>query len=442
MILKDQIRAFGVRMLRTGPVFSRALNQLEKSQYYEPEALKAYQNLRLQKLVVHCYHHVPYYRHLFQRLGLMPEDIQTVDDLQKLPMMDKETVRENFDQLISTKGPQFFDCFPGYTSGSTGQPAKFLRDFYSINFEYAASWRWYRMHGHAGYQQALFSGRLMFPSVRQEPPFWLYNRPDRMLICSSFHLSKKTISDYVNALRQFKPKIIFGWPSNVYWFAELLEEAGLKLDLDIVSVFVSSETVFDYQREKIQRVLGTRLHDWYGQQERVAAISQCEHDTYHIQEDYSITELVESGYGLEIVGTNFVNYRMPLLRYRTGDYAIPSTQASCPCKRQFRIVKGVVGRAGNQYIVTPDGRKIAAMNAFLLNIPHLRETQLVQEGPDELVINVAAYPGFGDAERNLLLDRARNYISSDMNIRVKELTQIPRSPSGKYQLIVNKLGRN
>jgi len=440
--LLGQLRALGIKAIRSGPVFYYILDELEKSQFLPACQLEALRNRNLRAMVRHCYEHVPYYHRLFQEERLTPDDFRTIEDLQQLPLMDKETVRDNFEQLISTKGHRFMDCFAGYTSGSTGNAAKYLRDYYFVNFEYAAAWRFFRMHGQRNQRKIQFSGRLLFPSEKTEPPFWTYNLASNMLVFSSFHLSRKTIHAYVDAIREFNPRIIHGWPSSLYQFARLLEETGLTLDLDLQVVMASSETVFDYQRETIERVLGARLRDWYGQQERVSAIGQCEHGAYHIQDDYSATELLQTGDGLEIVGSHFFNRRMPLLRYRTGDYVIPSDQAHCPCGRSFRIVKGVIGRAGNHYIMTPDGRKISVLNGFLLRIPHIREAQFVQESPTELVINVAPYPGFGESERTMLLERARSHISADMTVRVKELAQIPRSPSGKYQLIMNKIRQN
>lgn len=435
MSLTAYLRQQGIKYLRSGWTYQRLLRQLQQSQWYDAQTLMLHQNEKLRRMVRHCYAHVPYYRDLFRQLGLTPEDIQTRQDLRKLPFLDKYIVRDQFDKFLSRKGIRQL-AFPGYTSGSTGTPCKFLRDYHFVNFENAAVWRYYMTHGYQmGMRRLVMTGRLIVPPGQNKPPFWIYDQGMNALIMSSLHLSPANAAAYRDEILKFRPEVIAGYPSAIALLAELLDEPlG---DLNISVVFPGSETVLDGQRDRIERVFNAHMFDWYGQQERVAAISQCEYKTYHIQEDYSIVELVDGDGQLEVVGTHTENYKMPLLRYRTGDTVLPDTcQRRCPCGRQFRTVERVLGRSGHG-IVTPDGRRITVVTYLMQQFERVREAQFVQEGPDQLTLRLVVEPDFQPEHVQRILAVSRDYISDAMTIRLDLVNTIPRTREGKLLSVLN-----
>lgn len=433
-MLLPQLRAMGIKYLRNGWTFQRLLRRLQQTQYLGREELAAYQNARLQAMVHHCYRHVPYYRDMFRQLKLSPEAIRTPDDLKRLPYIDKRTVMDNFDRFLSRKG---WLSFPGYTSGSTGMPGKFLRDYHFINFENAAIWRHFRMHGYMDtrMRRVVFTGRLIVPVDQEEPPFWFHSKLDNTLVLSSLHLSPQNMRAYIDAVKEFRPEVMAGYPSAMAALAEGFERHRERLPIKVV--FPGSETVFDYQRDLIERVFETDIYDWYGQQERVSAIGQCEFKNYHVIEDYSITELVELDGHIEVVGTHLENYKMPLLRYRTGDTVLPS-HIDCPCGRYSRTVERVLGRMG-QYILTPDGRKITVVNYMFQQFENIREAQFVQDRPDAVTLLLVTADGFSEENMRHVIETARSFISPVMEINVRIVDTIPRGANGKFLSVVNNL---
>ena len=99
--MNNQIKYYLKRLIRHGFTFNKILNDLKKSQYLSKEDLEKLQNQKLRKLIHHCYKNVPYYKDLFNELKLKPQDINTKEDLEKLPFLDKYIVRDNFDKLIA-----------------------------------------------------------------------------------------------------------------------------------------------------------------------------------------------------------------------------------------------------------------------------------------------------------------------------------------------------
>ena len=96
--------------------------QLRKNQWLGEEELKQIQENKLRAIVNHSYHNVPFYRELFDTVGIKPEDIKSTDDLRKVPIITKREVQKNYPDKIIARGVDIDKCGIGYTTGSTGMP--------------------------------------------------------------------------------------------------------------------------------------------------------------------------------------------------------------------------------------------------------------------------------------------------------------------------------
>jgi phenylacetate-CoA ligase len=436
----EQQKLFGMEhwlkhWYRYGVCFDRYSRLLEKTARFSPQALEAFQNERLQRLVHEAYHHIPYYRDLFSALKFKPEAIQTAADLRKLPYLTKELVVANFDKLISLQKRTLF-CKVAKTSGTTGSPARFIRSFNAINFENAAIWRQWKIAGDSGKRRITLRGEVVVPMSQSKPPFWRFNPASRELIMCGFHLNENTFDAYLQKIMAFQPQILSSYPSNAYALAKYFQQKKITHHFD--AVFTSSETLSPGVRRFIEDTFQTRVYDWYGQAERVAAIGHCRQGTYHIQEDYSLVELAPMGQSFEIVGTHLFNEVMPLIRYKTGDLVKMNTQRPCECGSHFRTVAAITGRACD-YILTPEGYRISAANHIFHGVENVLEGQLYQENTECLIIKVVAGSGFTEQNRAELLRNARENTSERMNIVVEEVDHIRRAPNGKFQSIVSRL---
>lgn len=432
MIIK--LKYYIKKLIRQGFTFNKLLKDFQESQYFSSEQLEDLQNKKLRKLVQHCYKNVPYYTELFDKLNLKPQDIQTKEDLKKLPYLDKYIVKENFDKLIAKNKCKSL-CHIAQTSGTTGTPLSIYRDYYSINFENAIVNRHYGNVVDLNSKKITLRGQLIKPVEQLEPQFWEFNPADNELIMSSYHLSKKTAGIFINEIKKFNPQVIYAYPSSAYLLAKHFNEANETLNLQ--AVFTSSEKLEENHRELIEKTFNCKIYDWYGQAERVAAIGQCEKGTYHIIEDYSIAETIKTDEGLEIVGTSLDNYIMPLLRYKTGDF-VELEDGLCPCGRNFRKVSNIQGREAN-YILLTEGPKYVAFNHIPRGVKNLIELQFVQEKLNELIINVVTNGNFSQEDKDLLIKNTLEHTCPDLNIIINEVEQIPRNANGKFKEVINKL---
>lgn len=434
--MNNQIKYYLKRLIRQGFVFNKIFHELQKSQYFTKEQLDELQNQKLRKIIHHCYKNVPYYADLFKELKLKPEDITTKEDLQKLPFIDKYIVKDNFDKLIAKNKFRFL-CYKTHTSGTTGTPGKIMWDQNSLNYEYAFYARNYQNAGDNGLKRITLRGNLIKPISETKPPFWRLNSGDNELVLSSYHFTKANAPVYIEKIKEFDPQVLNAYPSTAFLLANYLKTS--KQEIPLKAVFTSSETLSDSQRAFVEEAFKCPVYDWYGQVERVSAIGQCSKGTYHIQEDYSITEIIETDLGFELVGTHLHNYIMPLIRYKTTD-TVELSYNKCGCGCNFREVSKIFGKNSSYYhLLTEDGVKITSFGYIPMGVNNIIETQFIQEKIGELIINVTTNGQFSEKDREQLIKNTLERTSVDMKVIINEVDEILRGPNGKFVSVINKL---
>jgi phenylacetate-CoA ligase len=434
---------FASRRLRNGRAFRRVLDELMRTQWCTEEEFEALQNRKLSRLIHHCYDTVPYYRSVMDERGLKPEDVSTTADLPKLPLLTKEIVRTRSVELRS-KAPPRGKVYPSSSSGTTGTPLETLRDMSSIVFEQASLWRQWRIVGLGpGFRRATLRGHPVVPRDQARPPFWRINRPENQMIMSAFHLRRENAPAFIEALRWFRPDALETIPSAGYFLAREILDRGEVVRLKCV--LIGSEPLYPMHREAIERAFDCEAFDFYGLSERASFAFECtEHTGLHLTPEYGVTEFIEpswdAGGGLkEIVGTGLNNYIMPLLRYRTGDYAKP-LGVECPCGRKMPLLGPMETRVGGT-LQLPDGRFLPypLINYAFMGLEHIRKTQLVQQTLDHIVVRLVPDGAFSGGDRETLIAKMKEYLGQGVRIDIELVDDIPREPSGKYRWVVSKV---
>lgn len=409
------------------------LAEMEARERWGMKEMRRYQEARLREILQICAANVPFYADLFRRERLDPDRLEPWDLLARVPPLEKSEVRQDPERFRNQSTSRLL-LRKAQTSGTTGTPLICWRNFDAINFENAMIWRQRRWAGfNFGDRRVTLRGELPVPASQTRPPFWRYDAHERQLVMSSYHLSAHTAPDYASALAAFRPAAVEGYPSSVALLARLLREANVAA-FPVKAVFTSSETLLDYQREITQQVFCAPIFDLYGNAERTAAICSCEHQRYHVLPDYAIVEFLESG---EIVGTPLFNRAFPLLRYRSGDFAVPEAAGEiCPCGRDgFPLVKEIQGRL-DAYVVTRDDRLVGRLDHIYKGVQHISESQIVQESKTRIVLKVVRDVEYTREDETRLLRHAQQRLGPGMEIAVSYVESIPRTPKGKFLAVV------
>jgi phenylacetate-CoA ligase len=427
---------------RFGARFERVLGELERSDMRSEDAVRDDQDRRVREIVRWAADTVPYYQDLFREQGIDPASIRGVGDLPKLPILAKEVLRDRPQDLRSRAIPDA-DAVPGHSSGSTGTALALLHTADALAWEYAVVWRqrgWFGLRLHDRY--AAFGGQTVVPFSQARPPFWRNDRARSRVLFSIYHLTPEHLAAYAEELRRPGYRFWQGYPSALALVCGWLVDEGIELgDAAPRAVFPSSESLLDFHRQAIAAATGATIADRYGHSELAVSALQCPAGSYHVDTEFCAIEIdpheeTDDGVRGEVIATGFANRAMPLLRYRTGDVATLPKQRSCPCGRARPILEQIDGRI-EDFVVTPDGRRIGRMDHLFKDTREIREAQIYQPSPERLVVRLVPRPGFDERAKRSLELEFRRRVGDAIDIEFERVDAIPRLPSGKLRAVVS-----
>jgi len=432
---------------RYGKVFWDTYNFLQESQWWSREKLEEYQMRQLSNLLHHAYKNVPYYQKVFNERGLRPKDIQNFDDLRKLPYLTKEIIQENLPDLVARNCPKSKLQYVT-TGGSTGIPMGFYHEKGVSPAKEQAFMliQWNRVGFKIGDKCAVLRGNVVRSITKDN--FWEYDPVNKNLILSSYHMTDETLPKYIARIRKFKPDFIQAYPSAITIMARFMEENDIEPFQSVKAILCGSENLYQWQRELLEKVLQCRVYSWYGHAEQAILAGECEKNTYyHIFPEYGFTELIcadgkplsnknEMG---EIVATGFNNFICPLIRYRTMDLATP-INIKCECGRNYPLLKNVEGRL-QELIITRTGRLISmtAINMHSDVFDNIKQFQFYQDMKGEVFFNIVRKPTYTDMDTEYIRTELSKKLGEDVDLIHRFVDHIPRTKSGKYRFLIQKL---
>jgi len=424
-----------------GTELTSYLEYLERSQWFDLERIQEIQNEKLKRLIKYSYESVPMYRELMKASKLTPDDIKTTDDLQKLPMITKDQLKENTPNRTISDRFQLKKLIPRYTSGSTGEPLKFYitrKDKIMKRAAFARFWRW------AGWD---FGSK--FVNIVSAPNT-IFQKNKFLSSLESFLLGQKFISAgglvepvYLHNIVKYNPQFIHGYSSAIYCLAEYAKTKGVKLKLR--GILTSCETLLPRYRRSIQDVFGTKVYDEYGGED-MTFMAQCEEaHLYHANAENVFIELVKDGERVkpgevgEVLITNLNRYAMPFIRYKVGDLARQAIQP-CACGRGLPTYEGVEGRISD-IIVTTSGQK-RTVGSFVVIFEYIQEVkmfQIVQCESDRLLIKVVPEVGFDSGTEERILHGIEDIVGPEMRLELEVKDKIETTKAGKRRICISEI---
>jgi len=422
---------------------------LDRSQWLPPDAIRELQEARLRRLIDHAYRHVPYYREILDRLGARPEEIRSLEDLRRLPLLEKDAVRENLYFDLMSDSHRKKDVYRITTSGSTGQPLIVWVDRHQLEFRWAAT---YRSQEWTGYRFGDRSVRLWHQTIGMDRTQILKERLDALLsrrrFVPAFEMSAGGIRSMQRLIRGYRPVLIDGYAESFHYLARHGLDPSLK-ELGIRGIISSAQTLDASSREAIEKAFGTRVFDKYGSREFSGIAYECGHGTGHhvVAEGYIVEILVDGrparpGELGEVVVTDLNNYVMPLIRYRLGDLAYAADgDEPCPCGRGLPRIGAVEGRV-QSIVLGANG--VAMPGSFFLHTlkDHgyaIARFQIEQAEPGSIIFRYVRAPRFHPRVLEEIFTIFRQYLGQATRIRPEEVDSIDMVRTGKYQAIVNRI---
>lgn len=394
----------------------------------------AYRDQQLQKMIRHCYFTVPYYRRVFDEQGIDYRDIQRLEDLSILPILDKQTVREHYDELFSSAFHKK-ELVRLHTSGSSGSGLIFYQNQEANAAVWAHVWRWYSNIGvKRDMWCAYFGGRSVVPKDSDRAPHYRINYPGKQIMFSVFHLKPQVYEEYCAVLQKYQPAWIQAYPSALTPLAQYILEHKVHLGYTPAVITLSSENVNTWQTEIITAAFGVLPLQNYAQSEAMASFYQGCDGKILVDEDFSAVEFVPlaDGSSARIIGTTLTNYAMPFLRYDTKDLAEwHLTEAG-------REILSLDGREEDD-IKLKDGGVIRRLSRIFQEQDKISEAQLVQKSYDLIEVRIVPQKGFMESDEAKLRQTIQEYLAGRISYKLVYRDALDRMKNGKLKFIVSEL---
>jgi len=431
------VSAYGYHLYRKRyqGIFHDILALLKQSRNWSRHEAEAWQAEHLHNIVRHCRQNVPYYQRLFSDHGLHEQDFTSVQDVRKLPILQKETLRQDTKPFRSTSESTFI---LQHTSGSTGTPLALEVDEYTYKLAMALLVDHENAHGvPLGAPRATFAGRMVQPASRLTAPFARYNRAENQMLFSSYHLNSNTFQWYAKELDRFRPWELIGYPSAISDLASHYLNTGTMPGFKPKAIITNSETLLEWQRANIEQAFDCEVYDYYGTAEYVLFAGQGENGQYRLNPIIGITEVLndagEPATEGRLVATTLTNRVMPLLRYETGDTGIPVSPTNDDSV--VHELERIDGRV-DDYIETPDGRRIGRLDHIFKGIEGIKEAQIIQDLLTHCTINVVLSSNCNHTGLDQLKDNFKSRTGDQINVTLKSVKTIPRSENGKFKFVL------
>ena len=417
---------------------------MEKSQWLSPQGLAELQLDNLRRFLARIGQSVPYYRELFKALDFDPGQVNSLKELQRLPLLDKATIRANTDAL-KAEGAQRLKRFN--TGGSSGEPLIFYLGNERVSHDVAAkrrATRWWDVD--IGDREIVVWGSPIELGA-QDRVRWVRDKLFRTELLSAFEMSQANLQKFVERIRASRPRMLFGYPSSLALIAQFAKEQEIPLDdLGVRVAFVTSERLYDHQRAVIGQTFGCPVANGYGGRDAGFIAHACPAGSLHITAEDMVLEIVDpagnvlpAGESGEIVVTHLFTSEFPFVRYRTGDVGTLSDQL-CDCGRSLPVLSSVEGRT-TDFVTAADGTILhgLALIYVLRDMPGVANFRIVQESLELTRVEVVPRNSLTGAMVIEIESGLRARLGESVKIEVREAEEIPRETSGKFRYVVSRV---
>lgn len=422
----------------------KLISQLERTQWLTPNQIRKLQEKRLRRIIWHAYNHVEYYREMFDSLGLEPDDIKTIEDLQKLPYLEKDNVRENIYFGLLSDNHDKKEILKISTSGSTGHPFVCYADRHQLEMRWAATLRSMEWTGYRfGDRQMRLWHQTLGMSFKQVFKERFDAILSRRKFVPAYEMTEDNIEKFIDNLNKFKPQLIDGYAESFNFLARFIKEKNFKPTHSPKGIISSAQALPDQSRQIIEQAFGCRVFDKYGSREFSGIAYESDaHDGHLVVAENYIVEIVKDGRPAqpgevgEIIITDLNNRCMPFLRYRVGDLAVAmDNSVPSPCGRGLPRIGKIEGRV-QAIIVGSNGSYIpGTFFAHLFkDYDHtVNQYKVVQDKPGEVTLQIVKALRFDEKDFNKILDSLYEFLGRETKIDVVFMDEIPMVRTGKQQ---------
>lgn len=419
---------------------------LADAQWWSRERSEQYQLERLRETLQLAESKSTFYRNSFRAAGFRSGDLHSLADIRNLPTITKDDVVGNLEEMMTcpanTSGIDYVS-----TGGTSGAPLAFYAPASRSAVEYAyLTSGWERAGYCVGDTMAVLRGRV----VTQESRGFMheYDPLLRQHFYSSFHMSEENVARYLRHIGSLGSCVLHAYASSATTLASVAMQSPELCPKNVKAVLLESENVFEDQVLAIREAFGVAPLSSYGHSEKLVLATACEANTrYHVWPTYGYFELLDAagkpvttpGQRGEIVGSGFINRVTPMIRYRTGDFAIYHDDHCSDCGRNHTVLERIEGRWPQGDLIGSDGSRISmtALNMHDDCMSRVMEYQFLQDEPGMAELRVRPGEGWSEGERLRVESMVNRRIQGQVAVTVRAVDAMHRTRVGKLLRVVN-----
>ncbi|MBN2485909.1 MAG: phenylacetate--CoA ligase family protein [Bacteroidales bacterium] len=420
--------------LTTGTKITYWLRQITVMNSMSGEQRKAWQTKKLQQFILHAYNNTPYYHQLFNQLSLKPEDISSLEDLTKIPPIDKNIIRENYGALI----PANIKKIPhkkGRTGGTTGMPLHYLYDEDTWGYITAAKIYAWKTAGYKyGEKFVTIGSSSLFPTHKKSWKHIIYFFIRNGIPLNGMNISDEVAENYVNLINKRKVKYIYGYAASIYLLTKYISDRKIKMP-GIKGVFTTSEVLTPQYRALMEKTYNCPVMDCYGARDAGITAYEISPGSYHV--GYNALAEIENPYAENtgtLLVTNILNYSFPLIRYRLGDDVCLAHTHQAGYNGQ--LISRVVGRTSevmrldNGHNLTSTGFSIMIRDFNVLAFKMTKVNGL------KIRLEIQPKPEFSDNECAYLLKTMKKHVGNEVEVEIIYVNSFEPLENGKRQYFI------
>lgn len=429
VILPVGDRFFGMSVLKH-------LKRYRSMQFASRQEVERVRRARLAGLLAFMSENVPYY----QRMGLKVNEADPFETLAQLPVIRKKDIKAEPGAFLSVPKEGLMKAASSGSSGIQGEVYLNREEYSESRALQILWWEW------AGFR----AGNPILQTGMTPKRTGIKRMKDilfRTLYITAFGLGPEEALTALEEIRRKPCYHVGGYASSLFVLANTARQAGID-DIKLKSVISWGDKMFPHFREVIEKTFHTRVFDTYGCGEHIFVASQCHHGRYHITDPHVIVEILDSeGRPVEdgklgyVVVTKLTSYSMPLVRYYLGDLAVKlAEKGKCECGRSWSRMEKIIGR-DTDIVRTPGGKYLIVhtFTGIFEFIPEVKQFMVVQHDLDGLEIRYIRDKGFTAAALEKAKSELFHVVNEVFPISFTEVDEIPPTPSGKPQIIQNRL---
>ncbi len=399
--------------------------------------IEQYQFFQLLNVITKAFS-TPFYSNLYKKYGVTLDDIRSIEDIQKLPFVTKQDLRDNLeDMTLDTANVEYVT-----TGGSTGIPTGLFRTKRAFAKELASkAYQYHRVGWKEGDRQVVFRGLLI-----DTPSKVRYEEDLEELRCSSYHMTQEYLDTFLKMINIYQPEWLRAYPSTAVILASYLKENNLKFP-QLKGILSSSENLLDWHKQLFSEVFNARTFTHYGHYEMAVLAGFCEYaDTFHVLPQYGYAEIldrdgkrVEVGQAGEVVATSFIMDSTLIIRYRTGDIATLKSWGCPECKRPYQVWDHIDGRI-QEFVIAKNNRYISLSSINFHNhiYDHIVEHQFYQDTIGKVSLRYVPKPTCTSEILNTIYNEMKTKLG-DVELVLEKVEATDKSMRGKHNLIIQKL---